>query len=71
MVAAVSRTACEIIEGALTHPNDVLADEPRSFPGAVLWMSETAFPLDHSPARKVILSELGKNPLKVDLTVAE
>src|SRR5262245_49752173 len=63
--------AGEIVEGLLGDADDVVGDEPGALARAVLRMLETAFPLQHGPAREVVLRELGEDRLEIDLAVAE
>src|SRR5262245_48837820 len=51
----VGAGAGEIVERLLGDADDVVGDEPGALACAVLGMLETAFPLQHGPAREVVL----------------
>src|SRR5258706_2856105 len=61
----------KVVERLLGHPDDVIADEPRTFRRPLLRMLEAAFPLEHRPAFVAVLRHLREDRLEVDLPVAE
>src|SRR5678815_2426338 len=56
----------KIVERAVGHANDVVANECRSFARAILGMLQAAFPFEHGPAGIVVLRELAENALEID-----
>src|SRR4030095_13522749 len=61
----------EVVEGALRHLDDVVADEDGAFARALLGVLDAAFPLQHRPALEAVLRELGKDAAEINLAVAE
>src|SRR6266550_3663918 len=67
----VGAGAGEIVERLFRHAEDVVGDELRSLAGAVLRVLDAALPLEHRPARIVVLRQLREDRLEVHLTIAE
>src|SRR3954454_8097160 len=63
--------AREVIERVLGHADDVALDELRAFRRALLRVLDAALPFEHCPAVVVVLRELGKDAVEVDLAIAE
>src|ERR1700722_346627 len=67
----VFSSAGEVVKGFVRDVDDMAFDEGRAFPGAVFGMFETAFPLQHSPAFKIVLGKLPKDQSEPHLTAAK
>src|SRR5262245_49175058 len=61
----------EVVEGGLSHSDDVVADESRAFACPILGVFQAALPLQHGPGVIVVLGELRENRVEGDLPVAE
>jgi hypothetical protein len=63
--------ACEIVERALGHADDVVLNELRALGCTLLGMLDAALPFEHGPTVVVVLRESGEDAVEVDLPVAE
>jgi hypothetical protein len=60
----------EILKRSFGSLNHVMRDKRRAFRRALLAALDAAFPLQHGPAGKIILRQLGKNSGEIDLPIA-
>ena len=67
----VNAAGSKIIKGLFGDANDVVANELRSFAGAILLVFQATLPLQHCPAVIVVCSQFGEDRLEVDLPVTQ
>src|SRR5471030_3101080 len=63
------RRGGKIVKDVSGHLYDVIPDKRRAFARTILFIFQTALPLQRRPARIVVLSQFRENAFEIDLSV--